>query len=469
MINIVQNFGYKSNLQEVYIPQRSRLYNLQPIGSGTQLVESLISYLTRLAESHCLLPGVLISREIAPALNTTFVKNVGARGLNALFKHAQALNGTGSMARDFAQTLETLTLRNDLSSLTLVNWTEVIPAKSLFRTYKAWCPSCYQNWLISGQIIYEPLQWVIEAVKFCSRHQQPLHHKCPCCEHKIPILTWRSRPGYCSNCGKWLGSSQSTGVVDSTNLSVDELAKQIWLIDAIGELLAHTPYLLSPVSKKSVAQSLRTSVDIVTDGNVAAFARLLGIPKNTFWGWYTGKNLPLLEHLLKICRFLGVSIVDFVTQETLDISSFQRNNQIIFTEQQKSRKPPTLLDSQHIQDTLLAVLESYDEPPPTMQEVANYSNYDRRTIFRHFPDLSRAISAKFRKYKKTLHLQKLEQSCNEVQQIALQLHSQGIYPSEAFVAGLMTMPGYLRYKAVRGTLQEVQFEIRKQAKIKIPD
>ncbi|MBE9052414.1 hypothetical protein IQ243_18675 [Nostocales cyanobacterium LEGE 11386] len=84
--------------------------------------------------------------------------------------------------------------------------------------------------------------------------------------------------------------------------------------------------------------------------------------------------------------------------------------------------------------------------------------YDRRTIFRHFPDLCRAIAAKSCTYKKALHCKKIEQSCQEVQQIAFQLYNKGIYPSEARVAELITMPGYLRYKQVRAVLHEVQLK-----------
>ncbi|MEO0844964.1 MAG: hypothetical protein AAFY50_00875 [Cyanobacteria bacterium J06648_1] len=36
------------------IPQISRLYSLEPIEIGTPFTESLSSYLTRLAQEHCL-------------------------------------------------------------------------------------------------------------------------------------------------------------------------------------------------------------------------------------------------------------------------------------------------------------------------------------------------------------------------------------------------------------------------------
>ncbi|WP_375469502.1 helix-turn-helix domain-containing protein [uncultured Nostoc sp.] len=448
-----------SVLNESLIVEHSRLNHLQPIGVGTSLVESLTGYIARLAESHCLLPGLLIHSEIAPLLKKVFVKKSGSRGLRAFFDRGTALNGTGNMAKDLVQALEILTLRSDLSFLTMLSWTEFIPPRGLFRSHKAWCSLCYDEWHLSGQVVYEPLLWAIDALKLCSYHHQPLSMTCSHCHQQMPLLTWRSRPGHCSNCGGWLGISQSTELSGNTTLSLDELKRQIWIADVIGELLALAPGLSSPVPKGAIAKSLRTSVDILTEGNVAALARLLGIPKNTLWGWHNGKFLPLFDDLLKICHFLGISLSDFLTKESITLNFGHVNSQQLPTGQHKSRKPSSLFDLQRVQDTLLAVLESSQEPPATMQEVADSVKYDRRTILRHFPDLCRAILAKSRSYKNAQHIKKIEQSCEEVRQIASQLRTEKVYPSEARVAQKMTMPRYLRYKQVRTALQEAKFKM----------
>ena len=49
------------------IPPRSRLYRLEPIGIATPYVESLTSYITRLAEEHCLTLKALVMGEIFPS------------------------------------------------------------------------------------------------------------------------------------------------------------------------------------------------------------------------------------------------------------------------------------------------------------------------------------------------------------------------------------------------------------------
>ena len=51
-------------------PRRSRLYRLEPIGIGTPEVESLSSYLNRLAQAHRVTVTTLIVHELLPHVGT---------------------------------------------------------------------------------------------------------------------------------------------------------------------------------------------------------------------------------------------------------------------------------------------------------------------------------------------------------------------------------------------------------------
>ncbi len=57
------------------IPERSELFCLEPIGIGTPYVESMTSYIIRLAEKHCILTGALTSEVIAPKLKLQYISN----------------------------------------------------------------------------------------------------------------------------------------------------------------------------------------------------------------------------------------------------------------------------------------------------------------------------------------------------------------------------------------------------------
>lgn len=54
------------NLNKPVIKERSILYNLPPIGIGTIYVESLSSYVIRLAEKHSVRTKILTSSKISP-------------------------------------------------------------------------------------------------------------------------------------------------------------------------------------------------------------------------------------------------------------------------------------------------------------------------------------------------------------------------------------------------------------------
>ncbi|MEP0802781.1 TniQ family protein [Funiculus sociatus] len=445
------------SIEKPQLPKRSRLYHLPPVGIGTPFIESLTSYIARLAESHSVLPSVLISKEITPYLKKVFAKRLSSRRLRALFDRARALNGTGDIAMDFVQALETLTLRSDLCFLTLRSCASVIPPRGLFRPYKAWCPACYQKWRLSRQVVYEPLLWVIETIKVCPQHQQPLCLYCPHCHKQPPLLEWHSRSGYCSICGKWLGS-----VFDSfacSTLSPEDLKKEIWVADSIGELITAVHSLSSPLLRENVAKGMCAAINLATKGNIAAFASLLGIPKNTLWMWHTGKALPQLNALLRICYRLEISLLDFLTPEKMVAKSLKLSLQESTQRSHNKRVSPKPFDSNKVEEALQATLASDEKPPLTMKEVAERLEYNRRTISQHFPDLCRAISAKSLRYRKAAQEKKIEQSCEQVRQIALKLHIENVYPSEGRVSQLMTKPGDLRNKKVRATLQELQSEL----------
>lgn len=88
---------------------RSRLYGLCPKGIDTPFVESLLSYLIRLAEVHAVHLGDLLAYEIAPILEKQYLLNSIERGGNRFYDGARTINGIGKNAEDMITTLEYLT------------------------------------------------------------------------------------------------------------------------------------------------------------------------------------------------------------------------------------------------------------------------------------------------------------------------------------------------------------------------
>lgn len=99
------------------------------------------------------------------------------------------------------------------------------------------------------------------------------------------------------------------------------------------------------------------------------------------------------------------------------------------------------------------------EHPVAMKEVAIRLNIDPRIIYSYFPKLCKAISAKYRSYQQQQTYERIQRSCQEVEQVVHNLHQVGEYPSEARVSQLISQPGYFRYKEVRKSLNKAILDL----------
>src|SRR5688572_4133650 len=136
------------------LPVRSRLFRLEPIGIGTVEVESLTSYIARLAEAHCVSPRKLLCEEIlAPA-----GKHTVHYSASPLFSGEQ-INSMGSLAQLAATSLEQLTMRRDLHYMTMLPWKNLFSPQQLIKSKKAWCATCYKE-RASG-LLYDSLIWML--------------------------------------------------------------------------------------------------------------------------------------------------------------------------------------------------------------------------------------------------------------------------------------------------------------------
>jgi transcriptional regulator with XRE-family HTH domain len=181
------------------------------------------------------------------------------------------------------------------------------------------------------------------------------------------------------------------GNTPSTELH-DEFKYQAWLVDNIGELIAAAPRLSSTPTRENITKSLRCAVDIVAEGNVAAFARLLEMPKNTVWMWHTGKVLPQLDVLLQVCYCLGISLLDFLTNEAIYTEPRIKITQKSLTRQCSPRPAQKSFNSIQVRQALLSALNNAQEPPPTMKEVVERLT----TTDDHLSALSRFMPCHFR-------------------------------------------------------------------------
>ena len=442
-------------------PPRSRLYALEPLGMGTPHMESLTSYVSRLAEAHSVSLRTLVIQELLPLLERDYLSDPSSNSLDSFWiEAARAINGTGALARDWAQALRRLTLRTDLQSLTLLPWAAVLTQQRLLRITRAWCPNCFMEWQAAGQPIYEPLLWNVSAVSVCLRHQQPLVGRCPHrdCQATLPMLASHVRPGYCSKCSRWLGLSTDCPDISWTT---EQRGWQIWVAEKVGELVAYSRGLTVTPHLNNIPDLIMAAQEQAADGSMQNLAQGLQLSRRTMNAWKLGRQVPQIESLMRLGYCCGVSLYDIFTSRsgTLNIGELKIHSLPSIPNPTRKRRPIPF-DTVRIRQSLEAVLACEEEPPLSMRIVAKRLNYSPRELREHFPELSRAISNRRKNYNKVRGQQKFLQLKDEIRRATLEIHSQGLHPGSRRVGLLLSDPGVMRdplfSKIRRETLQELE-------------
>jgi transcriptional regulator with XRE-family HTH domain len=444
----------KWDLSPLPVPTRSTLFSLEPIGVGTPWVESLTSYIARLADAHCIFSGTLMEKIIVP-LAFGFSPRKGAQ---ALYKgdgdKSNLLNATGPRALRAVQELEKLTLHKDLHFLTLLPWTEVLYIRGLIRLTRAWCPLCYEQWRLSGQTIYDPLLWALLPVTTCVQHQVHLSQFCPyedCCR-QLPGLAWRSRPGYCSYCQRWLGNMRGVVQPSSPPLDSEDREWQQWVIPSMGSLLATTPTLSTAPTKNQVTTVLTSCVQQISGGNACAFAQHLGVSQAMVTHWLHNGRIPQIEILLRICYVLNIQLSELLLGdvETLHLCLTETPLQ-----RPHKKRQQKLLDIEHVRQVLETVLTSNEYPPPSLFEVSRRLGHTLRSLYKCHHPACLEIKNKYRTYLQAQRTERIQQRQEEIRQVALDLHAKRISLTQKHIASHLTQPAILRDPNMREFLREI--------------
>ncbi len=451
--------GYEEwDLSPLHVPARSTLYALEPIGVGTPWVECLTSYIARLADAHCIFPGVLMEKIIVP-LAFGFSPRKGAQ---ALFKgdgnKSNLLNATGTRAKRAVQELEKLTLRRDLHHLTLLTWAEALYIRGLIRLTRAWCPLCYEEWRISGQMIYDPLLWVLLPVTVCVRHHVYLSQLCPYedCHRQLPGLAWRSRPGYCSYCHRWLGNSQGMMQSPSSSLEDETLAWQEWATQSLGSLLVLAPTTVAAPTKNQVITVLRRCVQQLSGSNARAFAQLLGVSRLMVTHWLREDKIPQIEVLLRVSYVVGVQLGELVLGDTETLHILLRDAPSQRPHRKRQQKP---LDVEQVRQALEGVLTGNEYPPPSLFEVSRRLGHTLRTLYKCHQAACFEIKNRYRAYLQTQRAERIQRQREEIRQIALDLRAESISLTRGHIAQRLTTPGILLDPKMRDAIDEICREL----------
>jgi hypothetical protein len=148
---------------------------------------------------------------------------------------------------------------------------------------------CFEDWKCYEKPIYEPLLWSLKAVNVCGIHSIVLQEQCPLCSMKIPVLSRKSRNGFCSFCGYWLGSYN----VDLNKEIIKEQSSEDYFVESnIKDLIRICNEIPMCLSYETV---LRFFIQVIDNtGGVGVFASSFDFSRTTAGEWYYGRHkLPL--------------------------------------------------------------------------------------------------------------------------------------------------------------------------------
>jgi len=449
--------------------QPSQLYHLEPIGLGTPFVESLSSYILRLAEAHTVLPG-----HLAYYVRDSVTEKAHFPLLS--FQNAYALSSNSGLAQRWVSALERLTLRQDLAALTMLPWADLFATTGLMHNHLTWCPECWREWREAGVPLSIPLLWLVSTVSICLRHQQPLQRHCPSCGQQQPIVTGTGYLGYCAYCNGLLDAAPSAEKANSPPLDNDTRERALWLAQALGALLAAIPTLTRVTDGAHVSQFAEQCIEQLGQGNMSIAARLLGLSPSTLSHWHRRSPRVNVLTFFTACFQCGILplpmlvnghiMVEAGRAESGNDSELPRPKRygrrrhldreklalkleeiIAYSEQQplKTREVVARLGcsketlTRHFPEQYRILQERYrnhtvaqlkakrervaqalaealqEWPPPTTAEVAERIDYSTGSLFKHFHSQFQAISTRSRKYKEAQARQEIERFCQALQ------------------------------------------------------
>ncbi len=423
-------------LPEEHVLLRSRLYDLAPYKIGTPWCESLTGYINRLGWTHHVPPRALVAQEIVPRLDEhqRLAAPVGVFGT----KWAMSLNGAGVAAKPWIEVLKHLTSREDLPMLTLPLWVGDLSPRWQLRKTPAWRPSCISDWRKNGQLLYQPLYWMIRVVTLCPHHKTPLIDHCPHCQKRqLVFAPSKTQPGGCTSCGYDLGK---TNVFSDQDESEELVNWQEWIWERLKELQAAS-LTAGTLTWEPFFRHLATYLQ--EQRGYSRLAQATGIDRTVLYRWVDPDDSynPTLETLFKFCYVCRVTPLQVMSGQLDQIQqTLQARTELRLP---LPRRQQQRVDRERCQTTLQAALSR--EEPLSLYQVAQLSGYEARQLAYHFPEECKLVIQRAREHRKQRKERSLIQMRENVQHAVHSLHDQGIYPSlhkvQSFLPrGLMMSP-----------------------------
>jgi hypothetical protein len=440
------------NAPVVRRPPRSRLFALEPIGVGTADCEGLVSYLVRLAREHSVDARVLFREVVFRQCG-----HLGGLRYPIFFNgDARSVNGIGTYAKVFSQAGIELTSREDLPLLTMLPWHGIFPEKGagLISRHPRWCKLCLREHYSRAKKSYFPLAWSLELHAVCGRHGIRLSDSCPCCGRKQPIIPFVPHLDQCAYCSGWLAAE------NQTDQFVAAKTWELWMADAIDDMIAHNPDAGARVTGEAFRSLLPALVDQHADGEKKRFSKLLGMTETTMSCWITKGQKPTFPQFLKLCHGLGIMPSELfgIPDSKSGTSATTRLPLKLHPIKPKiGRRGP---NKSRISSALDVIVADTEDHRPLI-EVAEHLEVTAQYLRYWFAEHSRRITSKRKKHLSSIARETCEFRKKEVRNATLRIFCHGDYPSKGKVAAaIKPLKIYLQSPELRAAYKNALKDIQ---------
>lgn len=381
------------------INPRSVLHALEPIGLGTGEVESLLSYLCRLAASHST-STLSLSRAVAQRFEHDVEEQFDW--------YHRSLSGIGESALTWSSALSALTSVSRLDRLTFLPWKDVIAQNGLPIFSKGqFCPQCFADDQTNGKTPYFRLAWESKSVSVCNVHRCQLTQHCPSCgkdnvRHAASLVV----PGWCTKCGAFLGSEAHC---HDTQPAIQPV--ELWRARQISDLLQAQDQLQVLPQRQALVDFISHIIGEMDGGKSAHFAKRLGISKSTIHYWLQTDNTPTLEASLRVASQSGISLAKLLSGDIGGWNAPSEGQQLalaLLKPEVRQRAPRREIDWAEIELQLQRCLLL--PTPISVREVSRRLGIEPRQLYLNFNQTTRQIGERWKAYLKRRRNAHLEEA-----------------------------------------------------------
>lgn len=275
---------------------------LEPMGLGTDDVESLTSLLSRLSTAHSLPIKSLLEAVYGshPTQEAEWHVNMNA---------AYLVDLGGNYTDKIVPALEHLMGRDDLSRMTFSALRSVLDHQGhhLLAKHFSWCPHCFQEDDEKQRPRYVRLWWTAASATVCPKHSVLLASACTHCGSKQSVTAANDDFTVCSSCGMPL---IETEVAQCTERS---LKREYWITNSIRQLTGDIGSgRLMPLKPDVLARAIKDLVADVAGGNCAGFGRLLCWQATSYRDWAKGVTKPSFASVMELCYRVDIPVSELL-------------------------------------------------------------------------------------------------------------------------------------------------------------